>query len=374
MARTGDASSIEARKGEHLRLAAEDDVDLAAVGPWRDIEFEHEALPELGPADVDLSVEFLGHRLRAPLLIAGMTGGHDAARGINAALASGAERRGVALGLGSQRAALLDPTLAPTYSVVRSVAPTAFVLGNIGVAQLLPQGAEPPLSNPQLRAAVAMVRADALAIHLNFLEESVQVEGDRNAAGGLEAIARVVSALDVPVVAKETGAGISRPTSLRLAAAGVAALDVGGRGGTSFAAIEGRRAELLGQARGSRLGAMLRDWGIPTPVSVVAARKSGLPVIATGGIRTGLDAAKAIALGATLAGVARPLLLAARDGEEGVQAWIDGFLEELRTVMFLLGARTTGDLRRARLVIGGRTREWLEQLGLLDELQNYARE
>jgi isopentenyl-diphosphate delta-isomerase len=119
---------------------------------------------------------------------------------------------------------------------------------------------------------------------------------------------------------------------------------------------------------------MLRDWGIPTPVSVVAARKSGLPVIATGGIRTGLDAAKAIALGATLAGVARPLLLAARDGEEGVQAWIDGFLEELRTVMFLLGARTTGDLRRARLVIGGRTREWLEQLGLLDELQNYARE
>jgi isopentenyl-diphosphate delta-isomerase len=176
------------------------------------------------------------------------------------------------------------------------------------------------------------------------------------------------------VVAKETGAGLSRATSLRLAAAGVAALDVGGRGGTSFAAIEARRAELIGQARGSRLGVMLRDWGIPTAVSVLAARGAGVPVIATGGIRTGLDAAKAIALGATLVGVARPLLLAARDGEEPVQAWIEDFLDELRTVMFLLGARTTAELRRARLVIGGRTREWLDQLGLLGELHNQARE
>jgi isopentenyl-diphosphate delta-isomerase len=165
------------------------------------------------------------------------------------------------------------------------------------------------------------------------------------------------------VVVKETGAGISRTTAVRLAGAGVAALDVGGRGGTSFAAIEGLRARARDDQRGDRLGTVLRDWGIPTPVSIVATRAAGLPVLATGGIRTGLDAAKALALGATLVGVARPLLLAAREGEDAVQSWIEGFLDELRAVMFLLGARTPEDLRGARMVLTGTTAAWLHQLG-----------
>ena len=364
MPRPGDASSIEARKGEHLELAARADVDRAATGAWHDIEFEHEALPEVDLDEVDLSVSFLGHRLEAPLLIAGMTGGHPAAERVNTALAAGAARHGIALGLGSQRAALLRPELAPSYAVARAVAPESFILGNIGVAQLLPQRSGPALSAAQLQAAVDMVHADALAIHLNFLEESVQSEGDRRAAGALEAIQRAIAVLEVPVVAKETGGGMSRATASRLAAVGAAALDVGGSSGTSFAAIEALRARAHADERGSRLGDILRGWGIPTPVSVVAARAAGVPIVATGGIRTGLDAAKAIALGATLVGVARPLLVAALEGEEAVQRWIDDFLEELRTVMFLLGARTPSDLRRARTVVGGATRRWLEQLEL----------
>jgi isopentenyl-diphosphate delta-isomerase len=363
MSRSGEAASIEVRKGEHLDLAATADVDLAGQEPWSGIRFEHEALPEINLEDVDLTTTLLGHRLQAPLLIAGMTGGHPDAEQLNRALALGAARHGLALGLGSQRAALVDSKLTSTYSVAREVAPTAFILGNVGIAQLLPQRSGAPLSAAQLQAAVEMVRADALAIHLNFLEETVQTEGDRRAAGALDAIARAVSALDVPVVVKETGAGISRTTAVRLAGAGVAALDVGGRGGTSFAAIEGLRARARDDARGDRLGTVLRDWGIPTPVSIVATRAAGLPVLATGGIRTGLDAAKALALGATLVGVARPLLLAAREGEDAVQSWIAGFLDELRAVMFLLGARTPEDLRGARTVFTGTTAAWLHQLG-----------
>jgi isopentenyl-diphosphate Delta-isomerase len=359
-----EEAPVEARKAEHLELAARPEVDAAPASAWRDIHFEHEALPECDLDDVDLSTTFLAHRLEAPLLIAGMTGGHRAAEQINAALAAAAGRSGLALGVGSQRAALVDPELSSTYAIVRTVAPSAFVIGNVGIAQLLPQASGPALSIAQLQAAVEMVRANALAIHLNFLEESVQPEGDRRAAGGLHAIEQVASALPIPIVVKETGGGISQSTASRLAGAGAAALDVGGSGGTSFAAIEGLRAEARRDERGQRLGAILRGWGIPTPVSIVAARTAGLPVIATGGIRSGLDGAKAIALGATLVGVARPLLVAAREGEQAVHAWIDCFLHELRSVMFLLGARTPGELRRKRLVVTGDTHAWLEQLGL----------
>src|SRR5437763_6180390 len=178
MSRPDDARPVQARKGEHLELAARDDVDRSTPGTWADIQLLHEALPDLDLDDIDLSVSFLGRRLGAPLLIAGMTGGHPAAQQINAALAAGAERYDLALGVGSQRAALLDPDLATTYSVAREVAPSAFILGNVGIAQLLPQRSGAALSVTQLQTAVDMVRADALAINLNFLEESVQPGGD----------------------------------------------------------------------------------------------------------------------------------------------------------------------------------------------------
>jgi len=353
---------IEQRKADHLRLSASSEVNALASPGWDDVNLVHEALPEIDQCDIDLSVMFLGRTLRAPLVIAGMTGGHRTAHDVNAVLARAAERHGLAMGVGSQRAALRRSDLAYTYTVVREQAPTAFLIGNIGVPQLIAQREAPPLTLDEVEKAVEMIRADALAVHLNFLQESVQPEGERNARGGAAAIKSVTQHVRLPVIAKETGAGLSRSTAVHLKNLGVKALDVGGVGGTSFAAVEGLRAEAQGAAGSQRLGEVLRDWGIPTSVSVVGVQSCGLPVIATGGIRTGLDAAKALALGATLVGVARPLLQAALEGDAAVDGWIGQFLDELRTVLFLTGSANLGALRQKPRVITGATRAWIEQL------------
>ena len=353
---------IEQRKADHLRLSATGDVESLVNAGWDDVRLVHEALPEVDLCEIDLGVTFLGRSLSAPLLIAGMTGGHETARAVNAALARAAERFGLGMGVGSQRAALRRADLISTYGVVREQAPTAFLIGNIGAPQLIAQGDTPPLTLDEVDTAVNMIRADALAIHLNVLQESVQPEGDRNARGAAEALKRVARHVAIPVLAKETGAGLSRATALRLQQLGVKALDVGGVGGTSFAAVEGMRAEAQGASGSQRLGEIFRDWGIPTPVSVVGALATGLPIIATGGIRTGLDAARALALGATLVGVARPLLQAALEGDAAVDAWITQFLNELRTALFLTGSTDAAALRTKARVVTGITREWLTQL------------
>ena len=363
---------VEARKAEHLQVTASRDVNTRVGAGWADIQLLHEALPEVDLESVDLAVDFLGKRLKAPLVISGMTGGHAMARELNAVLARAAERHGLAMGVGSQRAALRNPTLAYTYAVVRQEAPSALLIANIGAPQLVEQDSGPALGIDEAKAAVAMIAADALAIHLNFLEESVQPEGDRRAAGCAAAIEAVARSAGVPLVAKETGAGLTRSTALRLRDLGVAALDVGGVGGTSFAAIEGLRAETQGDERGRRLGELLRDWGVPTAVAVAGAASTGLPVVATGGVRTGLDAAKAMALGGSLVGVARPLLQAAMEGDGAVNAWIEQFLHELRTVLFLTGSRTVAEMQARRWVVLGETRSWLEQLGYLAHTDVYA--
>jgi isopentenyl-diphosphate Delta-isomerase len=359
----GTGQEIMRRKGEHLELALEGAPESAPGPGWADLRLVHEALPELDLEEVDLTVELLGRRLAAPLVIAGMTGGHEQAREINTTLARAAERHGLAMGLGSQRAALERPELEGTYRVAREGAPSAFLIANLGAAQLVAQPGRRALGLEDVRRAVDMVRADALAIHLNFLEESIQPEGDRRSRGCAAAIRSLAAQIEVPVIAKETGAGMSRETALQLAELGVAALDVGGAGGTNFAAIERRRAARQGDARGEGLGETLHDWGIPTAVSVVCAAGAGLPVIATGGVRSGLDAAKALALGAHSAGVGRPLLEAAASGPAAVDAWIGRFLEELRTVLMLTGSRDVGALRARRVVVLGQVRRWLDDLG-----------
>jgi isopentenyl-diphosphate delta-isomerase len=330
---------------------------------WEDVNLLHDALPTIDAASVDLTTRFLGHTLKLPLVISGMTGGHGRAIAINELLGRVAEKAGIAIGVGSQRAALRDPSLIPTYAVVRDSAPHAFVIANVGVSQLVKQGGERALTPKDVREIVKMVRADALALHLNYLEESVQPEGQTRAIGTEAAVRALTKGSPVPVIAKETGAGISRATAMRLRRLGVKAIDVGGVGGTSFAAIEGLRARERGDALRMSLGERFRDWGLPTAVAVVGASAARLPVIATGGVRSGLDAAKALALGATVVGVGRPLLQAALSGEGACLEWLAAFEMELRTAVFLAGIKRASDLRGVPVVVTGRARAWLDQLG-----------
>lgn len=350
------------RKGEHISKAIE--LGDSAGGPagWQDIQLVHDALPDVDFDSIDLGVEFLGRRVALPLLISGMTGGHDDSLAVNQALAAAAAATGAMIGVGSQRAALRDPARADSYAVVRAEAPDAFVLANIGISQLLRQPDGPALSTDDVLRAVEMVRANALAVHLNYLEELIQPEGQTRAAGAGAALARLTRELPVPVVAKETGAGLSRDVALRLRDLGVLALDVGGRGGTSFAAIEAGRAAASGDTVRAATGLAFAGWGVPTAASV-ALCSGVLPTIAVGGVRDGLDAAKAMSLGAAVVGVGRPLLEQALLGGDAVRDWITGFAHQLRAAVFLAGVGSAAALPSARRVVSGPTRLWIDELG-----------
>lgn len=309
----------------------------------------HAALPECDLDAIRPETRFLGARLEAPLFIAAMTGGHPATTEVNRRLARVAEKFGLAMGVGSQRAALEDPRLAESFSVVRDEAPHAFLCANLGVVQLREHGAE------WAERAVEMIGADALCVHLNFLQEAIQPEGDHNACGCLATIADLCEDFKTPVIVKETGAGISKETARQIWGAGAAAIDLGGFGGTSWAAVEIERAE---DERLRALGKAFLDWGIPTVVSLHEVAGNG-QVIATGGVRNGIDIAKALALGADLGGMALPLLKPAMDGEEALTTAVSAVLQELRAAMFLTGSGTVADLRKTRVHITGTTRQML---------------
>ncbi|WP_424357415.1 type 2 isopentenyl-diphosphate Delta-isomerase [Methanocella sp. MCL-LM] len=343
------------RKIEHLDICVTEKVESHGNG-FNDVELIHRCLPEIDKADVSTETRFLGHLFNSPIMIASMTGGHPETTLVNANLAKAAEALGIGIGVGSQRAALEDPAQEDSYRVVRDVAPKAFIYGNIGAPQILHYELE------KIERAVEMIDADALAIHLNFLQEAIQPEGDLDAKGCLEKIAEVASGLSVPVIVKETGAGISHLDAYALRKAGASALDIGGRGGTSWAGVEVYRARMEQDRMGEHLGRKFWDWGIPTAVSIIEA-DVGLPIIATGGIRDGVTVAKSIALGASLAGIALPLVSAARDSPEKVQEVLEVYIEELRATMFLTGAQSIEALRRAPAVITGHTREYLEARG-----------
>lgn len=350
------------RKAEHIDLCRTSAVEVAASCSWDDIALLHDALPELERGEVRLDVTFLGHHLAAPLMIASMTGGVEHATTINRRLARLAERFGLAMGLGSGRIMLEDPAQERSFRIAREAAPTAFLAANIGAPQLVLQRGRPGYSPERVLRLVEVIGAQALIVHLNFLQEAVQPEGDANARGVLAAIAALAAAAPVPVLVKEIGCGIGRRQAEALARAGVAAIDVGGQGGTSWALVEAERAAARGERLKARLGQTFAAWGIPTPVAIRLAAGAGRPIIATGGIRSGLDAARALALGATLVGVARPLLAAALQGDEALVEWTTVFLEELRTALFLTGSADLTSFHAQRPVITGQTAAWLAQL------------
>lgn len=356
------SDSISMRKAEHLELAQRMSDDVSGSAGWSDVHLLHQALPSIDADMIDLSTVLLGRKFSLPLIIAGMTGGHHGAVDVNRHLASAAEKVGIAIGVGSQRAGLEHPELRKSYGVIREEAPTSFVIGNIGVSQLIDYLNE-GLVDRHVETLIEMVGADALAVHLNFLEEVVQPEGQTRARDALRAIEAFVEASLVPIIAKETGGGLSVEVARTLRDIGVSVLDVGGRGGTSFAAIEAERSRVRGDDLKSELGAALATWGIPTAVSVRACAEV-LPTIAVGGVRSGVDAAKSIALGAVAAGVGRPLLACAAESEDAVIGWIDGFQLQLRSAMFLAGAHKVADLSSSSRVVLGTTGDWFRQLGL----------
>ncbi|MBI1877243.1 MAG: type 2 isopentenyl-diphosphate Delta-isomerase [Chloroflexi bacterium] len=321
----------EQRKSDHIRINLEEDVNFHQLTTGlENYHFLHQMLPEINLAEVDTSVSFLGKRLNAPLLISSMTGGTDQAMQINRTLAEAAEVCSIAMGLGSQRAAIENPALAPTFQV-RSVAPTTMLLANLGAVQL-----NYGYTVDHCRRAVEMIEADALILHFNALQEAVQPEGDTNFSGLLAKVETICQTLPVPVIAKEVGWGFSEDSVRRLVDAGVAAIDVAGAGGTSWTQVEMYRAKT--EVR-RRVAATFVDWGIPTSEAIQAAKRGGgnLPIIASGGLRNGLDVAKCIALGATMAGMAGPFLKAAVISLQTVLDEIEIATTELRITMFGIG-------------------------------------
>ncbi len=331
------------RKRDHLRINLQEDVAHATATGLEAYRFTHQALPELNLEDIDLSVNFLGHRLHAPLLISSMTGGTAEAKQVNVRLAQAAQGARIAMGLGSLRAALKDPKLAGTYQI-RPWAPDILLLANLGAVQL-----NYGYDVSHCLRAVEMVEADGLILHLNPLQEALQPEGDTRWAGLLTKIEAVCQKLPVPVIAKEVGWGLSAQAARQLADAGVAAIDVAGAGGTSWSQVEMHRTD---DEIGRRVASHFREWGIPTAESLLTTRQTvpELPVVASGGLRHGLDVAKAIALGAMVTGLAGPFLKAAMVSAEAVADLTKELTRTLRIAMFCVGARDIATLQTVPLI------------------------
>jgi isopentenyl-diphosphate delta-isomerase len=345
MPRRGDKQKLTAtqkRKKEHLEICLDAEAVTAPLGTGLDrYRFVHNALPELDLDEIDLGVVFLGKRLKAPILISSMTGGFDLARKINRNLAAAAQHLGLAMGVGSQRVALEEPAVAASFQV-RDIAPDILLFGNLGAVQL-----NYGYAIEHCRRAVEMIAADGLILHLNVLQEAAQPEGNRNFKGLTAKIAEVCRLAEFPVVAKEIGSGVSAEVAVRLRDAGVSAIDVAGRGGTSWYTVEARRASAGKEAKST-----FSSWGIPTDEALIQVRRAapGIPLIASGGIRSGLDMAKCIALGADIAALGQPLLEYALASADKVVEFLTGIIHEIKIAMLCAGARDFTALKTTPLV------------------------
>jgi isopentenyl-diphosphate delta-isomerase len=346
-----DIETIKRRKKEGIDIPIQKNVQAKTTTTYLEfVRLIHNALPEIDYDEIDISTTFLNRLFAAPLVIDSMTGGTPEAFMINARLGELAEKYGFAMGLGSQRAGLHSEELAETYSVARKNAPKAFLIANIGGAQL-----SKGLSIDTTKKILRRVEANALVVHLNPLQELVQPEGEPKYRGVLKKISELIENIDVPVIVKEVGAGISREVAIKLEMAGVAAINIAGAGGTSWAGVEKVRAEVAKDDAKIHLGQMFWDWGIPTAASLLEVKKAvkKIPLIASGGLRNGLEVAKCMALGASMSAMAYPFLLRAAESTESLFKFADILLAELKSTMFLIGAKDIETLKSSRYILTG---------------------
>lgn len=348
--RPSDIEIIKQRKREGIKIPLNNDVQAKTTSTYLEyVKLVHNALPELDYDEIDISTTFLKRKFSAPLIIDSMTGGAPEAARINGRLGELAEKYGFAMGLGSQRAGLESEQLAETYSIARKNAPSAFLIANIGGAQLA-KG----LTIENIKKIINMIQADALVIHLNPLQELIQPEGEPKYKGVFSKISEISGDLDLPVIVKEVGAGISKEVAVKLEVAGVSAINVAGAGGTSWAGVEKLRAEASNNDLKTHLGEMFWDWGIPTAASLVEVKKTvKVPIIASGGLRNGMEMAKCIVLGASMCAMAYPFLLKAAESKEQLFNFADTVIAELKSTMFLIGAMNLSVLKSSRYILTG---------------------
>ena len=346
-------TQIKGRKADHINISLKETIE-PEYDYWNDIRLMHEALPEVDLDEIDTSCNVLGKDLKFPFIVTAITGGFEGAKRINANIAQACAELGIGMGVGSERAGI-DGVDTESYAIIKDY-DVPLVIGNVGAPQLVPQKNKRAYGVEDVRKAMDLIDADCVAIHLNFLQEVVQPEGDTNARGCYDAIRGI--AKEVPIIAKETGAGFMPETLQRLFAVGVRAVDLAGMGGTSFSAVELYRARKAGDDIRARLGETFFDWGIPTTVSLIASDRK-YPVIASGGVRTGLDVARAISMGAMCAGAANLVLKEATESADAVKRKLTMIREELKAAMLLTGSPDIETLSGKRYVVLGKTGEWI---------------
>jgi isopentenyl-diphosphate delta-isomerase len=356
---------IKNRKDEHILLTSTEKVESNESTWLEHIKFVHNALPELNLDDIILSCDFLGKSISAPIIIGAMTGGTELSKKINVSLAKAAEKYKIPMMVGSQRVILKHPETKDTFSVVRENAPSIPLVGNIGIAQVASSE-----NFDYIEELITNIDADALAIHLNVIQEVIQPEGDKIFAGAIKKIQDLKNQYSIPIIIKETGCGISREVVLKLVEIGIDAIDVSGVGGTSWVAVEYYRAKKQKSKSRMNLGKLFWDWGIPTAASIIEVNSvvknnvSKIKIIGSGGIRNGIDIAKALRIGANYAAIARPFLIASLEGQESVDQFIEKIMNELKITMLLTGSKDINELTKTPVVIESSLKNWIKQRGI----------
>lgn len=362
MPKKDSSGNIIQRKKDHLEICCNNtnDILMDQTTGFEDIQFLHNALPGINFDDINISSDFLDYHFKAPIFISSMTGG-TASTKINSVLAKITAKYEIGIGVGSQRAAIENPSYSESFKIIRKYAKENFVAANIGAIQL-----NNDFTVKQVGEALKMVDGDALILHLNPLQEVIQPEGDTNYKNLLDKIRKLITEIDKPVIVKEVGSGISSKTAQELIECKISAIDIAGAGGTSWAQIEAIRAEKQGLEKLSRVGKLFKNWGIPTASNLISISElsNQIELIASGGVRNGLEAAKAFALGAKLVGIGLPLgCLAHTSTEKQLIDWLEQFIYELKTTMFLVGAQSLEELQEKPLTITGKTADWLKARG-----------